>query len=88
MPQGLLLLPRISPCCSVVVAVVVVVVVLLLLLFFFVLASSLNNQSMMLGRFHWNPFLARSSRQGLLIDVGAHYGQSSAAILKVLGEAS
>jgi uncharacterized integral membrane protein len=50
MPQGLLLLPRISPYCS----VVAVVVVLLLLLFFFVLASSLNNQSMMLGRFHWN----------------------------------
>lgn len=34
------------------------------------------------------PVFDRSSRQGLLIDVGAHYGQSSAAILKVLGEAS
>ncbi|CAK9021585.1 C2H2-type domain-containing protein [Durusdinium trenchii] len=32
--------------------------------------------------------LERSLHQGLLIDVGAHYGQSSAAILKVLGEAS
>ena len=42
----------------------------------------------MLSRFHWSDFLVRSSRQGLLIEVGAHYGQSSAAIVKVLGEAS
>ncbi|CAK9016491.1 unnamed protein product [Durusdinium trenchii] len=34
------------------------------------------------------PVFDRSLHQGLLIDVGAHYGQSSAAILKVLGEAS